>query len=997
MPEYLSPGVYVEEVERGAKSIEGVSTSTAGFLGQTERGSDKPQFVTSFAEFKRKYGGFAKYRRNKKLEGTSLAYAVDGFFNNGGGRCYIGRVTDATETADLYLGAYAPPETPVADVLDLDFGTIVTNQTEEWEVEVEHPGVEGDPSIELSGISADGPFTVRVTEGPRTVTDPGDLAPGESVTLTVEFEPGEDDENHEGSVTVETMGDGAPLVIELHGTSIDATDEDAVVVNAEPSPLDLGTVVEETTEETTVRVEHAGLDGAAPVEIDDVDIEDADGFGITNDGEVEGTELAVDEGVDVELEFGLEDPEPLDAGILDIEYLVDGDRQDVEVPLRARVVADDARLGAEVALVELGTIPTGSTAETVVVLRHMGGSDDEPLTITGDNSETIDGVEVLPEPGDYEVELAPGQSTTLTITYSSDNEIPNTDGELLIEYDHPDQGDGNELALTLDGEIEDSEGEFAAEPPADDDSTIEYGEVVAGESVTQVVSLMNTEQEDAADAAITVHEIRLEDDEDVYSLPDDLVPEEFEPADAADEASLPPGQTLPIPVTVTPDEAGEVEATLHVRYDDPERDERTLTWDFRTTGVAASMRVEAVGPGEWGGRVAVRVRNGRRTNDLFRMRVQYWSELDDPDGDVDDQDDPDVEETYDELSPSEDGSNYFETVIDSGSNLVRVHVPEGVDPKRPDNGSAFLTMPPSDDGETEDEDEGVGLTHYEGSEEAPRGERTGLAGFAEIDDISIVCVPDENNHDGLTDAVVSHCEDENQKDRIAVLQAERGADLGALPPQNAISEYAAIYCPHIEIVDGETGRRKLVPPGGHVAGIYARSDAEHGVHKAPANETVRGAVGLEYPITQRDQDRLNPKGVNAIRSFPSRGIRVWGARTTSANPSWKYVNVRRLFLYLEESIDEGTQWAVFESNTERLWARVRQSVRNFLLTVWRNGGLAGSTPDEAFYVKADRTTMTQADIDQGKLIVEIGVAPVKPAEFVIFRISQWTEGVSEGS
>ena len=175
-----------------------------------------------------------------------------------------------------------------------------------------------------------------------------------------------------------------------------------------------------------------------------------------------------------------------------------------------------------------------------------------------------------------------------------------------------------------------------------------------------------------------------------------------------------------------------------------------------------------------------------------------------------------------------------------------------------------------------------------------------------------------------------------------------------------------------------------------MAGIYARVDVERGVHKAPANEVIRGITKIAQDVTKREQDLLNPKGINALRFFPGRGNRVWGARTVSSDASWKYINVRRLFIFVEESIDEGTQWVVFEPNDEPLWARVRQTITNFLTTVWRSGALEGTKPDEAFFVKCDRTTMTQDDIDNGRLICVIGIAPVKPAEFVIFRIQQKT-------
>ena len=211
------------------------------------------------------------------------------------------------------------------------------------------------------------------------------------------------------------------------------------------------------------------------------------------------------------------------------------------------------------------------------------------------------------------------------------------------------------------------------------------------------------------------------------------------------------------------------------------------------------------------------------------------------------------------------------------------------------------------------------------------------------------------------------------------------------------SKYAALYHPWIEILDptgapaqGAPPRRLLLPPSGFVAGIYARSDIERGVHKAPANEVVRGLTRFEANINKARQDVLNPEGINALRFFEGRGNRVWGARTMSSDPEWKYVNVRRLFIYIEHSIDKGTQWAVFEPNNERLWANIRQTVEDFLLVLWRDGALLGDKPEQAYFVRCDRTTMTQNDLDNGRLICLIGVAPVKPAEFVIFRIGQWT-------
>jgi phage tail sheath protein FI len=179
-----------------------------------------------------------------------------------------------------------------------------------------------------------------------------------------------------------------------------------------------------------------------------------------------------------------------------------------------------------------------------------------------------------------------------------------------------------------------------------------------------------------------------------------------------------------------------------------------------------------------------------------------------------------------------------------------------------------------------------------------------------------------------------------------------------------------------------------------MAGIYARSDIERGVHKAPANETVRGVLGFTRNVGKGEQDVLNPEGINCLRFFEGRGYRVWGARTISSDPEWVYVNVRRLFIFLEHSIDRSTQWAVFEPNNEELWLKIRLTIESFLYDVWRTGALLGSKPEDAYFVRCDRSTMSQGDLDNGRLICLIGVAPTKPAEFVIFRIGQWTADAS---
>jgi phage tail sheath protein FI len=282
------------------------------------------------------------------------------------------------------------------------------------------------------------------------------------------------------------------------------------------------------------------------------------------------------------------------------------------------------------------------------------------------------------------------------------------------------------------------------------------------------------------------------------------------------------------------------------------------------------------------------------------------------------------------------------------------------------------------------------LEDYKGDEDEDT--TTGFAGLAEKEDVSIVCAPNENDIPGLGDEVVSHCERLNC---FAILQCKQDAgDVGDLYPADGKvnSKYAAFYYPWLKITDPETNREKFIPAGGHMAGIYARTDTERGVHKAPANESVRGIIDLQFNLTTGQQDVLNPRGVNCIRFFMGRGMLVWGARTTSDDPLWKYINVRRLFIFLEKSIQRSTQWVVFEPNNEALWARLKQGVSDWLTSVWRDGALMGTTPEEAFFVKCDRTTMTENDIETGRLIMIIGVAPTRPAEFVIFRLAQWRSG-----
>jgi phage tail sheath protein FI len=436
------------------------------------------------------------------------------------------------------------------------------------------------------------------------------------------------------------------------------------------------------------------------------------------------------------------------------------------------------------------------------------------------------------------------------------------------------------------------------------------------------------------------------------------------------------------------------------------------------TVAAGNLTVRAVGPGVWANnRVYIKISDcglnnpaDPNTTMLFKLTVMYWdASVNLPTPPVDPTDptkltdpnrrEPTIVEQYDNLSPDPLSASFCERLINDISVLATVSLPGG---NRPANTNALTPLVNGSAGNA------IALIDFAGDPNAAPGQRTGLLALEEIDEIAILCCPDEyyaNVPPGqIAGAMIDQCE--RLKDRFAILQAQNAAGLINNLRPTQVTKYAAFYYPWIAITDPLTDQRIEVPPGGHVAGIYARSDIERGVHKAPANEVIRGlftdpndpTAGLQFNITKGQQDILNPRGVNVLRYFLGRGNLVWGARTCSLDPDWKYVNVRRLFIFVEESIDEATQWVVFEPNDEPTWARVRRSVSDFLTRLWMDGMLQGRSAAQAFFVRCDRTTITQADIDNGRLIMLIGIAPVKPAEFVIFRIGQWTGGseVSEG-
>jgi phage tail sheath protein FI len=352
-------------------------------------------------------------------------------------------------------------------------------------------------------------------------------------------------------------------------------------------------------------------------------------------------------------------------------------------------------------------------------------------------------------------------------------------------------------------------------------------------------------------------------------------------------------------------------------------------------------------------------------------------------------------EEYDGLTLKK-GRNNIATKVNAASKFIKIEDTGSALPdaqRAPATGTYTLSAP------------SVSADEIEASDFAGDvARRRGIGGLAAVDEITMVAVPDlwaiAENGNGkvvkdLQGKLIAHCE--NAGDRMAILDAPDG-----LIPQDVLdwrmndagydSKFATLYWPWIEVMNPLDNRPLTIPPSGHVAGVWCRTDATRGVHKAPANEVTLGANSVAFQITQAEQGSLNKAGINCIRSFSGRGIRVWGARTLSSDPEWRYINVRRLFNYISESIMQGTQWSVFEPNDQKLWIQLRIAASSFLTRTWREGALFGASPEQAFFVKCDEETNPPDVIEAGQVVCEIGIAPVKPAEFVIFRLSQYADG-----
>ncbi|WP_042378371.1 phage tail sheath family protein [Streptacidiphilus melanogenes] len=416
-------------------------------------------------------------------------------------------------------------------------------------------------------------------------------------------------------------------------------------------------------------------------------------------------------------------------------------------------------------------------------------------------------------------------------------------------------------------------------------------------------------------------------------------------------------------------------------------------------GDRPAVRARALAPGEAGNELSVEIADASEPGeDLFKLVVRQGER---------------EAEVFDNLSLRR-GPRHAATVVKESSTLIVLEEVKGASALVPAKGTRVAltggaagpagAAAAAPNGSASQDLARITPADYVGD----TADRTGFAGLEAVENVTMLCVPDlmaayqrgAVDLDGVKAvqlAMIAHCE--LMADRVAILDAPPG--LGAqqvrewrVDVAGYDSKYAALYWPWIKVMDPEKGRPTLLPPSGHVAGVWARSDETRGVHKAPANEVLRGVIDLETTITRGEHDQLNPVAVNCIRSFPGQGIRVWGARTLSSDPEWRYLNVRRLFNFVEKSILDGTNWVVFEPNDRFLWGSVRRTIMMFLRRVWRSGALFGSTPEEAFFVKCDEENNPPENRDAGILTVDVGIAPVKPAEFIVFRVSQYSQGAA---
>ncbi len=1058
MPEYLAPGVYVEEVDTGPKPIEGVSTSTAGMVGVTEWGPENvATLVTGFADFQRQFGG---YLDRRSYPGTAwyLPHAVEGFFTNGGKRLYVTRVLPDTATsAEAILfdrGVVSGAATRLASsalqghtALILESNTAINNQ--DWlrlddgnlseYVRVNQPTT---PPLPNRGIRAlRSPLYFNHAAGattPVVVLTMKAATPALSTTLDGAVSAGE---NRVRLTSRTNVAAGKILRI---GAATSPTREFAIVASVPVDPADRTVtlrhplncnhpnteaveLVEEDTTGAATQLNQAVNTGTAVLVLDDLggsgaDFDPADivRIGTTTATNREYHVLADlrTVGLRIPVAFGLRQPTYADHGSTVPVQVVTLDPEAGFTPL---VLRAPANAGARaLTLVSRGNLAAGQ-------IIHIGsGATQEALVIANvptdplDTSITVNHPLAFNHPGtgvsstsDSVVRLTRAQTATSstltqaiatgqTLLMLADSAAAFIAGAIVeigaaTDENREYQILGNTVDLALVG-IQGLAG-----------TTVGGGVMFDHSRGATIAERGQNLRVRAIDAGAWGNCLRLKVEDETPPVLSTTAAANPNPGDAtltlASTVGIEVGTVLAIEFTsgmpvlrkvvgIT----GKVVTLSNSHTVAVAAGTRVTTREFRLTVECVQMNPLTGQPrliaSEVHRQLSMDPRHSRYVTKvvgaIFRSPTTTPRRADgrtDGESDLIRVEDALADLTTGTLSPSAELQAI--TNVRLGPDLIWEVLPGG---RQVAVGRSLMN---GDDriGDVVDDT-------YIGTDATDPGDRTGLFALKNIDEISIVAIPGRTTQ-RVQEALINHCE--LLRYRFAVLDSQVSDDLAGVQEQRGLydTKYAALYYPWLRIDDPFPDNPRIttqvsIPPSGHVLGIYARSDIERGVHKAPANETIRGISDLEVKFTKEEQDILNPRNINVLRNFRenNRGLRVWGARVLTSDPDWKYVNVRRLFIFIEKSIDRGTQWVVFEPNDEPLWQRVKRVITSFLTNVWRDGALMGRTPEEAFFVKCDRTTMTQNDIDNGRLIVQIGIAPVKPAEFVIFRIGQWVGGSS---
>lgn len=1030
MPEYLAPAVYVEEVDTGSKPIEGVSTSTAGMIGVTERGPvNVPILVTSFGEYQRWFG----QALNPVFYGEHrfLPHGVEGFFANGGRRLYVTRVLDFTQALAASRQLVAPdlaaplqtslilPAAPTAGAITLvaDPGFVAGNTVQIG------AGV-GAEFMQIAGAAAAAnTVTLRLPlsfdhAAPQavdhaTITDaapPADhsaalaqdaaAGAGSVVLGAAAFVPalaagdvlrvgGGDQEElvvAAGPAVANRVSLRAPLLLPHAAAGQVVRQQVALIapatqVGASTAPGSVVVPVSLNTGLTTAgdgiqfshadparteyrrigaltrlaltqpaygnypagtRVEGVTL-GAAGAAVDLSAKADPGATVITvsdRTGMTEGAMLAIGLGADLELVeiVGL----PAHAPAPDAGNVV------LRAPLR---IAHLATAG----IVVPRAAPTAAALQTVVALDAADGADQ--ILVGRAGFAAAGAIRVMPASGGpyyHLVNGAPAAVTPQTIALSNPLRNPHAAGALVARRSPM------MTVRAIDAGVWGDRLRVAMEP---------QDNALLNTRVRQVLPGGRLRLDSAAGVETGTELLVTDSSATVTAL-------KVLSIDRGDDYLITLEAATPLPGLVVPGDA--------VRS----REYRFLVELLRQPDPSNPARDNLAIDREVFGALSL---DPRHTRYFQRVIGCTWNmgvaatTLDD------------MGRPLRRADRRSEGESVYVRVIDAAPSTGLRAGPVATYDVRPGIPRRLVLLPLA---QGNDMIGSIGDATYIGLDDVNPELRTGLFTLRNVEQISIIAAPGRTSAQ-MQGALINHCE--LMRYRFVALD-------GLAPPGDSMTDiqaqrqqfdtkYAALYHPWLLIPDPYPGNPAApadypIPPVGHVLGIYARTDIERGVHKAPANEVVRGVTGLQRLLNKEQHDILNPYpvNINVIRDFRpnNRGIRVYGGRCITSDSDWKYVNVRRLLIFIEASVDRGLQWVVFEPNAEPLWARVRRAISNFLTLVWRNGALEGTKVEEAFFVKCDRTTMTQTDIDQGRLICLVGVAPVKPAEFVIVRIGLWT-------